>query len=212
MANGLQLKRLGSNVILLEQETSSERSSHVAGIAVGPNMDDFLQKYDLTGLCASVAATSTKVAYRKYSNILKPNAPRLLTSWGLLYRILRANFDGLASAACPDPPPARAGEGRVEYRAGKMVKSLEYADGLVTVHYIDVTTGEPGCVTADLVIAADGMHSTIRYLVQPSTTAEYSGYVAWRGAVCENDVRPETREYFANNVTVDMLGNSYILT
>lgn len=211
MANGLQLKRLGSNVILLEQETS-ERSSHVAGNAVGPHMEDFLQKYDFTGLCASVAATSTQLAYRKYSKVLKPNASRRLTSWGLLYRILRANFDGLVLAACPDPPSARAGEGRVEYRAGKMVVNLDYADGLVTVHYIDVTTRKPGCVTADLVIAADGMHSTIRYLVQPSTTVEYSGYVAWRGAVSENDIRPETREYFTNNVTVDMLGHSYILT
>ncbi|KAK2601765.1 hypothetical protein QQS21_004649 [Conoideocrella luteorostrata] len=212
LMSGIQLKRLGSNVTLLEQEVSSERSSHIAGIGFGLHMKDFLEKYDFTGLATSIAATSTQIAYRKNSNILKFNAPRLLTSWGLLYRILRANFDGHASAACPNPPPAREGEGSVNYRAGKKVTGLEYIDALTTVHYVDVTNGEPGRVTADLVIAADGMHSTIRTLLQPSVTAEYSGYVAWRGTVRENDVLPETREYFANNVTLDLLSDSYILT
>jgi 2-polyprenyl-6-methoxyphenol hydroxylase-like FAD-dependent oxidoreductase len=37
----------------------------------------------------------------------------------------------------------------------------------------------------DLLVGADGLHSTVRNLLSPGTRPSYVGYVAWRGLVEE---------------------------
>ena len=99
-----------------------------------------------------------------------------MSNWGCLYLILRANFDGLKSETVPNPPQPRKGDGDVEYWPGKRATGLKYDRdaGKVHLQYVDVTTGEEGTVSADTIIAADGVHSTIRKIpilglsIQPS--------------------------------------------
>ena len=210
LLHGLCLKRHGSNVVILEQDPSSVRSSHQAGIAFGPAVEEILRKYDATGVQSCTPSISTRIAYRKRQNFKELKVVRHLTSWGQLYRILRANFDGLASEAVPKPPPAKNGDGKAEYRAGQRVTSLQYENGAVTVGFVG-EDGVGGSLTADLVIGADGMHSSVRSLVQARTAKEYSGYVAWRGTVCESDLPLETSEYFASRTCVNILKNTYIV-
>lgn len=210
LLHGLYLKRHGSNVVVLEQDPSSVRSSHQAGIAFGPAVEEILQKHDETGLQSCTPAAATRIAYHKRPYFKELNIVRHLTSWGLLYRILRANFDGLASDAVPNPPPPREGDGKVEYRAGQKIAKLEYANGAVTVGFVGVD-GTQGSITADLVIGADGVHSTVRSLLQAPTTGEYSGYVAWRGTVCEKDLPPESAKYFENRTSMNILSDTYIV-
>ena len=210
LLHGLYLKRHGSNVVILEQDPNAIRSSHQAGIAFGPSTDEILRKYDDTGLQSCIASTTTQFAYRK-SWDFHLNIARRLTSWGLLYRILRANYDGLASDAVPNPPPPRKCDGKAEYLSGRKVTHLQDNNDSITVTFVD-QNGTENSLTADLVIGADGLHSTVRTLVQAPTIKEYSGYVAWRGTVLERDLPPETVVYFDGRPTLSFLKNTYLVS
>jgi 2-polyprenyl-6-methoxyphenol hydroxylase-like FAD-dependent oxidoreductase len=210
LLHGLYLKRHGSHVVILEQEPASVRSSHQAGIGFGPAVEEILRKYDATDVQSCTPSVATRIAYRKRENFKELKIIRHLTSWGLLYHILRANFDGLASEAVPNPPPAKEGDGKTEYRAGQRVTNLQYENGAITVGFVG-EDGVDGSLTADLVIGADGIHSTVRGLVQAPTIKEYSSYVAWRGAVCESDLPIEVAEYFSNRTSINLLKKTYIV-
>ncbi|KAL2164674.1 hypothetical protein VTH06DRAFT_3891 [Thermothelomyces fergusii] len=213
LMHGLCLKRHGSHVIILEQDPGRVRSSHHAGIAFGPAVEEVLRKYDATGVQNCTPLVSTRIAWRKRPSFKEIRAVRHLTSWGLIYRILRANFDGLASAAVPRPPLPREGDGEAEYRPGHRVTGINYdrARGLVTVRFVGLD-GAEGSLTADLVIGADGMHSTVRHLIGAPVVKEYSGYVAWRGTVAEGDLPPDVAEYFASRTCINLLGDTYIVS
>jgi 2-polyprenyl-6-methoxyphenol hydroxylase-like FAD-dependent oxidoreductase len=210
LLHGLYLKRHGSNVVILEQDPSSIRSSHQAGIASGPSVEEILPKYDDTGIQSCTPSVATRLAFGKRQWTKEINVVRNLTSWGLLYRILRANFDGLASEAVPNPPPPRDGDGQAEYRSGKKVTNLLYEGGSVTVTFVDADGNEES-ITPDLVIGADGVHSTVRTLLQAPTTKEYSGYVAWRGTVLEKDLPADVVEYFSSRTSLQFLKDTYIV-
>ncbi|KAI1823890.1 FAD binding domain protein [Xylaria intraflava] len=211
LMQGLQLKRLGKDVTILERDPSNERSSNEAGIAFGANMVELLRQFDTTGVPVSTPSEFNRFSYRKYSKDYLKKAEQSLSCWGLLYRVLRANFDGFPSAACPNPPGPLKGDGRAEYRSGKLVTALQYRDSAVTVHFEDVTTKKKGTINADLVIGADGVHSTVRKLVLAPAVEQYPGYIVWRGTVPENTVSIETRQYFSKRVCANMLGDSYCI-
>jgi 2-polyprenyl-6-methoxyphenol hydroxylase-like FAD-dependent oxidoreductase len=87
--------------------------------------------------------------------------PQVLTSWGRLYSLLHAAL-----------PAAR-------YRLNAAVASVQQGeDGVQAV----LTSGE--VVRGDLLIAADGIRSSIRTQLLPGVQPQYAGYVAWRG-VCD---------------------------
>jgi len=213
LLHGVQLKRQGHAVTILEQDPSSDRCSNQAGISLGPNVVQFLEEHDATGREVAISAGFDTIAWRTRPQILSVRSPRQLTSWGLLYRILRANFDGLTSTAVPRAPLTRDGDGLTDYRAGKRVTGLCYDEkqGLVDVSFADVTTGDEGSIAADLVIAADGVHSTVRKLVRAPTKKEYAGYVAWRGTLPERLVSAETAQYFSNRVVASLMKRSYMI-
>ena len=208
--HGIYLKRHGVDVVLLEQEPKAVRTSNNAGIGFGPQLEEFLRTYDLTKIRNCTPAASTRIAYRKRKDFYQLKVERHTSSWGLMYRIMRANFDGLPSEAVLDPPKTLEGDGRVEYRAGKKVTKLTSKEGVVTVGYVGVD-GTEGSIATDMVIGADGLHSTIRSLVQAPTIKEYSGYVSWRGVVPEADVSEETVKYFDHRNALDLLKHNYIV-
>lgn len=132
-----------------------------------------------------------------------------------MYRILRANFDGLASDAVPVPPPPRKNDGKAEYFSGRRVTKLQHNKGedhgAMTVWYVD-EDGKTDAIVADLVIGADGLHSTVRSMVHTTAARkEYSGYVTWRGTVPENEVSPQMAAYFERRMTLNLLSRSYIV-
>lgn len=72
--------------------------------------------------------------------------------------------------------------------------SVEQNDNQVTVYFEDGTT-----VTANLLIAADGIHSSIRQQLLPGSVTRYAGYTCWRG-ITENNGRVDeytSSEYWA---------------
>ena len=104
--------------------------------------------------------------------------PRILSSWGRLYRALKDAF------------PANAyhfDRSLVEFQEDASGVTAVFADG----------SGARG----DLLIGADGIRSTVRAQILPDVQPEYAGYVAWRGVIAEASLPSELhREIFAHNV------------
>lgn len=201
--HGIQLKRHGSRVTILEQDPHAERrQAQSAGIGFGASMKEFLRRYDVTGRQVSRPLGHMRVSFSTRAwDFLRIPVRRHITSWGHLYRILRANL------------AAGSDDGSVDYRAGKRVDGLEYPGGSggVTVHFSDVETQARGFISADFVIAADGIHSTMHKLVQASVIKEDAGYVVWRGTVPENAVSNKTANFFAGAGAAEMLWRSYMI-
>ena len=111
--------RNGVNFIVLEQDPSKDRHSHDSGVTIGPSVVSLLNKYDATGRPAATLARYISAAWRKRLRVT--NRPSLyhMSNWGCLYLILRANFDGIKSAAVPEPPTAKKEDRMVEYRPGR---------------------------------------------------------------------------------------------
>jgi 2-polyprenyl-6-methoxyphenol hydroxylase-like FAD-dependent oxidoreductase len=97
--------------------------------------------------------------------------PQVLTSWGRLYALLRAHL------------PAEC------YHTGSNLVAVEDGPDGVTARF------ENGVVTqGDLLVGADGLHSTVRGLLSPGVKPSYVGYVAWRGLVEEAALSDTTRQ------------------
>lgn len=207
------MKRQGANVIVLEQDPSSDRHSHESGVSIGPTVVKLLQQYDATGRPAAIPARYLSAAWRQRPRIASVTWKHNMSNWGCLYLILRANFDGMPSDTVPQPPAPRPTDGAVEYHAGKKATGVSYNSEkhIMTVNYVDSVTGARGTVSASIVIAADGVHSTIRNIMQVPTRKDYAGYIAWRGTVPERLLSKETVEYFSNRLNFTFLKGTYFI-
>lgn len=111
------------------------------------------------------------VAHERYylnsdGSIAQPMPMRqMLTSWNLLYGVMRRHF------------PAQ------NYHTGKQLSEIQQISEQVTAIFADGTQN-----TADLLIGADGLNSTVRQHFLPEAHYRYAGYVAWRGLVNEAEL------------------------
>lgn len=122
-----------------------------------------------------------------------------MTSWDLVYYILRANYDGVESEYC-DVPKSREIDGEVRHLHGHKVTGVKEKDGRVEVAFT-TTDGKEDTLNADLVVGADGPSSTIRSIFKSDVQRTYAGYVALRGTVPEDDVSDSAREAFSERFT-----------
>src|SRR5690606_7992045 len=104
--------------------------------------------------------------------------PRILSSWGRLYRALKDAF------------PAE------DYHFGKSLQSFTDDGSAVAARFEDGTRAH-----GELLIGADGIRSTVRAQILPQAQPQYAGYVAWRGLVPEAALPPDLqREIFEHNI------------
>ncbi|CAG8952811.1 hypothetical protein HYFRA_00007524 [Hymenoscyphus fraxineus] len=199
--HGIVLQRLGHRVRILERNPSNSQISYGAGIAAMEHVQAFLSQHDKSRTDYSV--TSPNVQFLDSSNKIKStwNVSLQMTSWKVLYYMMRANFDGMASDICPEPPKQTALPGFTSYEHSKNVTEVKYIDGLVSVIVEDVDNFSYETVHADLVLAADGASSTLRQLLQPNLKNKYAGYVAWRGTALESEISDKTKAIFACKTT-----------
>lgn len=97
--------------------------------------------------------------------------PQLLSSWGRMHAVLRA--------ALPDAC----------YRLGAQVSAVASRPDGVTAQLVGGQT-----LQADLLIACDGIRSTVRAQLAPQVQPAYAGYVAWRGLCDEAALSRGMRE------------------
>jgi len=98
---------------------------------------------------------------------------QLQSSWARIYRLLKDAF------------PA------ADYRFGMGLERIEQDAGSVTAIFADGSRA-----TGELLVGADGVHSTVRGLLLPQAQPRYAGYVAWRGLVDEPAFPEEHRILF----------------
>jgi 2-polyprenyl-6-methoxyphenol hydroxylase-like FAD-dependent oxidoreductase len=74
---------------------------------------------------------------------------------------------------------------REDFHAGKTLTEVAQEPGGITAIFADGTR-----VAGDLLVGADGVHSTVRSIILPGVEPRYAGYVAWRGILEESDLPP----------------------
>lgn len=117
---------------------------------------------------AGVAVTSRICLDRGGTVVAELPVRSINSAWDRIYRPLRD--------AMPD----------VLYRAATRVERIEQDGEGITVFLADGMR-ESGA----LLIAADGINSTIRAQLAPEVTPRYAGYVAWRGVIEESEMTAE---------------------
>jgi len=162
------LHRTGWDVQVYERvgEALAERG---AGVVTHPELFDILALAGIEDKDIGVRVES-RVTLARDGSVAGDHAhPQILTAWGRLYGLLRAAL------------PAN------RYHTGKhLVALIQDAQG-VTARFADGSTAG-----ADLLVAADGIRSTVRELLAPEVQPSYAGYVAWRGLVDESALSAET--------------------
>jgi 2-polyprenyl-6-methoxyphenol hydroxylase-like FAD-dependent oxidoreductase len=104
---------------------------------------------------------------------------QVMTSWKRLYDELKKVFPN------------------ENYRAGMTLEKVEQEDKRITACFAG---GER--VEADLLIAADGLRSTVRAQFLPGTKPHYAGYIAWRCLTDEGDLSEPTHAALFNRYSV----------
>ena len=114
-----------------------------------------------------VAVTHRVALDARGATVARTEYPQVLTSWSRLYALLRAALP----AGCLLP--------------GHEVTALaQDACG------VELQCANGARFDGDLLIASDGIRSTVRAVLAPEVQPQYAGYVAWRG-VCNEAVLSE---------------------
>jgi 2-polyprenyl-6-methoxyphenol hydroxylase-like FAD-dependent oxidoreductase len=160
---GLLLRRIGWDVSIHER-SGAELGSRGAGIVTHGSLHDIL-----TLAVGYRGDIGVKLAGRTVIDVdgvlvCENHKEQIVASWDQLWKRLRKAADGI-------------------YRHDSMMQSYSQTSARITV-----TFGNGLYEECDLLIAADGIQSTIRHSLMPSIKPCYAGYVAWRGLVNKSDL------------------------
>lgn len=169
------LHRAGWKVDVYERvgEALAERG---AGVVTHAELDAAFRRVGIRVDSDLGIAVPARITLARDGTVISERAhPQVLTAWGRLYSLLKNNF------------PAQ------DYHAGKQLVAVAQDGGAVRASFSDGGTAE-----ADLLIAADGIRSTVRQQYLPDVQPQYAGYIAWRGLVDENALSPATHALLFN--------------
>ncbi|KAK5993007.1 2,6-dihydroxypyridine 3-monooxygenase-like protein [Cladobotryum mycophilum] len=195
LMSSIALRRLGHRVHILERSQTPLLHDQGAGIVFGDYTRAFFDLYDRTNTIVSVTSRERLYLDRAGNVISRKASVQQMTSWDLLYHVLRANFDGLRSDYVREIPEGvleGAVRGDAAYHHGVLVTGVRDTGSGVEISWKSNLSGEEAetltkLLIADNVIIADGSSSTMRAILTPSSaTRTYAGYVAFRGTVSES--------------------------
>lgn len=176
LCTGVALKTLPQirSITVLERYQQSQLKDQGAGIRVGDEVANFLQKY-------TNALTGDYTTPMTYFNIVNTAGDLLSsidfkgnhsTTWIQLFRTLMRGF-----------VDEKAGHSAIcKYRSGCNVQTLVRYDEKVEVRMMGEDDTEE-TLLADLVVGADGASSKVREVLLPEVKRTYAGYVLLRGLV-----------------------------
>ena len=165
------LRSKGWDVTVFERN-AEDLTGRGAGLSTHPQLLDILHRIGIdfdesmgVKLDRFICLDASGRVYRE------EKTSRLMTSWGRLYRALRA------------PLPTES------YRLAMALAKIEQdAQGVTAIF----ATGER--VAGDLLVAADGVRSTVREQFLGDVELHYAGYVAWRAMLDESEIPPAIRQ------------------
>lgn len=172
------LYRRGIDVTVFEQANALGEVG--AGVFIYPNS---LRQLERMGLGDALAAVGARVgSASQYCRMDGTVVGSILTTdssgWNGMYGMHRADLLNALAAALP-PGAIRTGHRCVGFEQSALVARLKFANG---------ETAE-----ADVVIAADGIQSTLQKYINEPQPPEYSGSRAYRGLVAR-DKLPDWRD------------------
>ena len=160
------LLRLAGWEVTVFERNPDDLTGRGAGLSTHPQLLDVLQRIGIEfGEGMGVKLDTLVCLDRNGRAFASCRNQRLMTSWGRLYRSLR------------EPLPAES------YRLGKSFARLEQDANGVTAIFDDGSSA-----AGDLLVAADGVRSTVREQLSPEAQPFYAGYVAWRAMLEERKV------------------------
>ncbi|KAF3050073.1 hypothetical protein E8E11_009664 [Didymella keratinophila] len=197
LLTGVALKHLRKDlsIRILERNPTPLLHDQGAGVVAGHDVQEFFKKHDRTKTPLTVPSRQRLYLDRTGNIIDRENSEQHMTSWDLLYHLLRTNFDGVESDYAKPPAP-EAHEGRTTYDYGHQVTDIDFQKPEVLSIKAKTSKGEDVTFDADLLIGADGPSSTIRKYIDSSVQRKYAGYVAWRGTVPETQVSQAATDVF----------------
>lgn len=169
--SALVLHRIGWDVQVFER-VNVGLASRGAGIATH---SELIAALDRVGINRSekigVAILGRRTLDKTGKIIGELPLHQIMTSWGRIFSLLADEL-----------PNAR-------YNKGKNLQSITQTESGVLARFEDGTS-EKG----DLLIGADGIHSTVRRQLAPEVTPVYAGYIAWRCLVKEAKLSRDTHD------------------
>ena len=176
------LHRYGVDVTVFEQAPALGEVG--AGIFVYPNSLRQLERMGLGDALAKVGARvgSGSEYYRMDGTVVAPVLTTDSSGWSGMYGMHRADILDVLADALP------SGMVRTDHRCTGIEQNA---------HTAKLSFANGAAFEADIVIAADGLHSTLQKSVIEPATPEYSGVRAYRGLIRREKLpnwRPEAHQ------------------
>jgi 2-polyprenyl-6-methoxyphenol hydroxylase-like FAD-dependent oxidoreductase len=186
--NAIMLRTLGWHVEVFER-TPHPLDSRGGGIVLQPEVVRLLELAGLlNGLTLGVDAKERLYLDRTGAIIHRIGMRQTLTSWPMLYNTMRRSI------------PAES-----YHLDAKLVAIEEFGDSVTAIF----SDGQK--FSGDLLIGADGVNSTVRFLKLPESKPVYAGYVAWRGLVKEGELDQAVAELLSERFVFQQFPGSHIL-
>jgi 2-polyprenyl-6-methoxyphenol hydroxylase-like FAD-dependent oxidoreductase len=159
------LRKAQWNVTIYER-SAGDLADRGAGLGIAEELFATMRRIGIT-VSRDLAFHTRSSAWLKEDGSIGCEIPRgwHSSAWPIIYRPLRDRF------------PSEF------YATGKMLERVEQHGRGVTAIFADGTREE-----GDLLIAADGVYSTVRRQLLPEIAPVPAGYIAWRGVLDEKDL------------------------
>lgn len=165
------LRRAGWDAVVCERAEHDLRSRG-AGLGTHADLIEILARLGLPVDHTVGVEVRTRICLDRTGRIThRVPMPQRMSAWARMYRLLK------------DALPAS------QYRYGRDLARVEQDGREVSALFADGSR-ERG----DLLVAADGVRSTVRRQLWPQVEPQYAGYVAWRGLLDESAFPPVIRE------------------
>lgn len=174
---GLLLRQAGWDVMVFERSAGDLASR---GVGIGTHVELFaiMRRLGLTVDETIGVPVSLRICLDRDGQVIaRLPFDKILSSWALFYRALRRQLPD----AC--------------YRPGMQIEDVVQQDGGVSARLTGGAHAE-----GELLVGADGLHSTVRARALLGSAPNYAGYVAWRGVIEESAVPKAARDLIGSYV------------
>ena len=183
------LRSTGWEVSVFER-ASEDLAGRGAGIGTRPELFAVLRRI---GIALDESMGIVRVRSRKYfapggECVQEFPLPSINSAWDRIYRPLRD--------AMP-PGTLHAGRALVRITRNDTVVEAVFSDGSVE--------------QCDLLVGADGLHSTVRHECLPEAQPAYAGYVAWRGVLDESAMPSGVHDDLFEHMGFTVAGHELLL-
>lgn len=152
--------------VAIYERSEADLAGRGAGLGTREELFAVLRRIGIALEESIGAQVRSRLGFDKLGNVCCEVAiGSVTTAWDQVYRALRNAL------------PCHC------YQSGMKLERMEIGPRTSVAFFADGSRAE-----GDLLIGADGIHSTVRRLLMPDIRPCYAGYVAWRGVALENDV------------------------